>query len=181
VRRRPPVLALVLPLLVTGCSASGGDDAGSGTAEAALRGQRDAVEQTARGLVAAGHDVLGGGVLESRGRWEGCHSRFPEGYEDFRYTADVRLEAGPGTPDDLEAALRTIADQSGYAVGVVDPDPDVPVRVTDGDVSASLADVPDLGAEGDVLIRLAAEPCVEVPGDEWSEWMGRDDPGPDVG
>lgn len=171
---------LVLASTAWGCGADGSDDVDPGAAEEALLGQRDAVEETARGLVAAGHDVLGGGVLDSRGRWEGCHSRFPEGYEDFRYTADVRLEAAPGTPEDLADELREIADESGYAVAEADPDPDVPVRVSDGDVSASLADVPDLGAEGDVLIRLAAEPCVKVPEDEWSAWMSREDPGPQV-
>ena len=172
----PPALVLV----VSACTGSGADDVDPGAAEEALLGQRDAVEQTARGLVAAGHDVLGGQVLESRGRWEGCHSRFPEGYEDFHYTADVRLEVGPDAPEVRAGDLREIADESGYAVAVVDPDPDVPVRVTDGDVSASLADVPDLGAEGDVLIRLAADPCVQVPADEWSAWMSRDDAGPQV-
>jgi hypothetical protein len=167
-------------LSASGCGAAGSDDVDPDGAEEALLGQRDAVEETAQGLVAASRDVLGGGVLESRGRWEGCHSRFPEGYEDFRYTADVRLEAAPGMPEDLAAELREVADESGYAVEDADPDPDVPVRVSDGDVSASLADVPDLGAEGDVLIRLAAEPCVRVAADEWSEWMSRADPGPQV-
>jgi len=167
-------------LSVCGCGAVGSDDVDPDAAETALLGQRDAVEQTAQGLVAATKDVLGGGVLASKGRWEGCHSRFPEGYEDFRYTADVRLEAGPGTPEDLADDLREIADESGYAVEAADPDPDVPVRVSDGHVSASLADVPDLGAEGDVLIRLAAEPCVPVPEDQWSDWMSRDDSGPQV-
>jgi hypothetical protein len=178
--RRLLVLLPGLVLAASGCTGSGSDEVDPGVAEKALLGQRDAVEQTAQGLVAAGHEVLDGGVLESRGRWEGCHSRFPEGYEDFHYTADVRLEAGSGAPDDLAADLREIADESGYAVEEVDPDPDVPVRVTDGDVSASLADVPDLGAEGDVLIRLAAEPCVRVPEEQWSDWMSRDDSGPQV-
>ena len=35
--------------------------------------------------------------------------------------------------------------------------------VTDGDVTAALIDIPDLGAEGDVLIQLTADPCIEVP------------------
>jgi hypothetical protein len=69
----------------------------------------------------------------------------------------------------------------GYAVGETgSADPDNPVRLTDGSVSASLMDVPDLGADGDVLIRFTAGPCVAVPKDDWQDWMSREDPGPDV-
>jgi hypothetical protein len=165
----------------SGCAVSGSDDVDSGTAEEALLGQRDAVAETAQGLVGTSHDVLGGEVLESRGGWEGCTGRFPEGYEDFRYTADVRLEAGPGRAEDVASALRTIAEESGYAVEEAgSSDPDDPVRVTDGSVSASLMDVPDLGTEGDVLIRLSADPCVVVPEDEWQDWLSREDPGPQI-
>ena len=177
-RRRPWLAALVLVLPTTGCGVLGSTGADREDAEEALLGQRDAVEETAQGLVTASLDVLGGEVLESRGRWEGCTSRFPEGYEDFRYTADVRLEARPGTPEDVRADLQTIAEQSGYAVQAGSADDRV--RLDDGAVAADLWDIPDLGAEGDVLIRLAAGPCVDVPKDDWQEWMSRDDPGPDV-
>ncbi|GAA1791566.1 hypothetical protein GCM10009795_041560 [Nocardioides hankookensis] len=169
-------VALAAALLATGCTSSGGDDPDPATAEDALLAQRDAVEETAQGLVAASEDVLGSRVLESRGGWEGCTSRFPEGYEDFRYTADVRLAARPGSPEDVGAELATVAERSGYDVAPASED----VEVTDGPVSATLQDVPDLGAEGDVLIRLAAGPCVDVPEDEWRDWMSRDDPGPQV-
>ncbi|GAA4733146.1 hypothetical protein GCM10023350_15770 [Nocardioides endophyticus] len=182
-RRRAPGLLLLPALLLSGsgCAVFGSDDVDSGTAEEALLGQRDAVAETARGLVAISHDVLGSEVLESRGGWEGCTGRFPEGYEDFRYTADVRLEAAPGSGEDVAEALRTIAEQSGYAVEEPgSADPDDPVRVTDGSVSASLMDVPDLGTVGDVLIRLSADPCVAVPEDEWQDWMSRKDPGPQI-
>lgn len=179
-RRGLPALLLLLVLSASGCA--GSDDVDPGKAEEALLAQRDAVAETARGLVATSHEVLGGEVLESQGGWEGCAGRFPEGYEDFRYTADVRLDARPGSAEDVAGALRAIAEQSGYAVEeTASSDPDDPVRVTDGSVSASLMDVPDLGAKGDVLIRLSADPCVQVPGDEWSDWMKRDDPGPEVG
>ena len=171
-------MAVLLVLPASGCGGGGSDDTDSDSAEEALLGQRDAVAETARGLVATSQDVLGGQVLESQGRWEGCTGRFPEGYEDFRYTADVRLEARPGTPEDVADDLRTIAEQSGYAVQAGSADDRV--RLDDGAVSADLWDIPDLGAEGDVLIRLAAGPCVDVPKDDWQEWMSRDDPGPDV-
>lgn len=179
--RAPLLLIPALLLSGSGCAVIGSDDVDSGAAEEALLGQRDAVAETAQGLVAASHDVFGGEVLESRGGWQGCTGRFPEGYEDFRYTADVRLEAAPGSAQDVSAALRAIAEQSGYAVEQTgSADPDDPVRVTDGSVSASLMDVPDLGTEGDVLIRLSADPCVAVPEDEWQDWMSREDPGPQI-
>ncbi|GAA4695735.1 hypothetical protein [Nocardioides conyzicola] len=178
-RRWASAAAIALVLAVTACAGLGDGGADHEDAEKALLGQRDAVEETAQGLVAASQDVLGGEVLESRGRWEGCTSRFPEGYQDFRYIADVRLQARPGTPEDVGADLRTIAERSGYAVrGSSAGDR---VRVDDGAVAADLMDIPDLGAEGDVLIRLAAGPCVAVPQDDWPDWMSRDDPGPDVG
>ncbi|MFC6343186.1 hypothetical protein ACFP8W_14445, partial [Nocardioides hankookensis] len=82
----------------------------------------------------------------------------------------------PGSPEDVGAELATVAERSGYDVAPASED----VEVTDGPVSATLQDVPDLGAEGDVLIRLAAGPCVDVPEDEWRDWMSRDDPGPQV-
>ena len=182
--RRRGLVALALPALlltVPGCAVLGSDDAAVGSSEEELLAQRDAVQETAQVLVRASQDVLGGEVVESQGDWEGCTSRFPEGYEDFRYTADVRLDARPGSAADVPQALRTIAEQSGYAVeqsGAADPDE--PVRVTDGPVSASLMDVPDLGAEGDVLIRLSVDPCVAVPEDEWQDWMSREDPGPQI-
>jgi hypothetical protein len=90
----------------------------------------------------------------------------------------VRLQAAPGTPEQVAGRLGEVAEASGLAVGAADGDA---VRVSDGDVSAVLADVPDLGAEGDVLIELTAEPCIEVPADDWQDWMRRDDPGPEVG
>lgn len=180
-RRRSGLPALVLLLVLPASGCGGSDDVDSGTAEEALLDQRDAVAETARGLVATSHDVLGGRVLESQGGWEGCTGRFPEGYEDFRYTADVRLDARPGTAENVADDLRTIAEQSGYAVEETgSADPDNPVRLTDGSVSASLMDVPDLGADGDVLIRFTAAPCVAVPKDDWQDWMSREDPGPDV-
>lgn len=176
--RRPPWVA-ALVLLAAGCALPGvGDDADGGDAEERLLEQRDAVASTARTLVEDTREALGGEVLETQGGWEGCTSRFPEGYEDFQYVASVRLQAAPGTPERVVDDLVNVAEASGYDVGTVADDT---VRVTDGDVGALLVDIPDLGAEGDVLIQLTAEPCVDVPSDEWQAWMRRDDPGPRVG
>lgn len=178
-RLRVVVALVAVPLLTTGCALLGGDDADAGDAEEALTGQRDAVAATARTLVDEVTAVLGGEVLETQGRWDGCTSRFPEGYEDFHYHAAVRLQAEPGTPErvvgDLRRIAGAVAESGGLTVEEVDEDA---VRVSDGDVTAVLKDIPDLGAEGDVLIELTAEPCVEVPGASWEDWLRRDDPGP---
>ncbi|MGB0102513.1 MAG: hypothetical protein WBP61_19700 [Nocardioides sp.] len=165
-------------LACTGCAGPGnGDETGAATAEEELLAQRDEAGETATALVEGALDVLGGEVLETQGRWEGCTSRFPEGYEDFHYVAVVRLAAGPDAPEQVLGDLERVAEASGYDVG---PTGERSVPITDGAVSASLADVPDLGAEGDVLISLSVQPCVPVPSDTWQDWLARDDPGPPV-
>jgi hypothetical protein len=177
--RGPAWLAAVV-LLASGCvlPGIGDDDVDPADAEEQLLAQRDATAETARTLVDGTRDALGGEVLETQGGWEGCTSKFPEGYEDFQYVASVRLQAAPGTPEVVIDELERVAEDSGYeTTGAADDE----VVVTDGDISAVLEDIPDLGAEGDVLIQLVAEPCVEVPSDAWQDWMRRDDPGPDVG
>ena len=169
-------------LAVAGCTVplvggGGKDDVDADEAETALLDQRDAVAATAASLVEATLAALGGTVLETQGGWEGCTSRFPEGYADFQYAAVVRLRAAPGTPEVITDRLERAAEDSGLRVEGVDEDA---VRVSDGDVSATLADIPDRGTEGDVLIQLAAEPCVAVPEEEWQDWLRREDPGPPV-
>ena len=179
---RLPALAAVL-VLAAGCSAGsgggggGGDDVDADQAETALLAQRDDVGATAEGLVAATRTALGGEVVEKQGGWEGCTSIFPEGYADFQYAARVQLAAEPGSPERLVDRLEQVAGRSGLEVVESSQDS---VVVRDGDVTARLWDLPPANTQGDVTIELVAEPCVDVPKDDWSDWMRREDPGPQV-
>jgi hypothetical protein len=184
VSRRPgrPALALAgsAVLLVTACTPPflGGDDVDPDEAETALLAQRDDVAGTAADLVAATQEAVGGEVVEKQGGWEGCTSIFPEGYADFQYVANVQLTARPGAPERLVDRLRAAAEASGLEVtGSGDDD----VLVRDGDVSARLWDLPRVNTQGDVAIQLVADPCVDVPEDDWRDWMRREDPGPVLG
>ena len=172
--------ALLVPLLLltTACGIPGlGDEADGDDAETALLAQRDDVAATAETLVAATQEAVGGEVVETQGGWEGCTSIFPEGYADFQYAARVQLRA-PGSPERLVDQLQEAADASGLEVVETRPEG---VEVRDGDVTALLRDLPAVNEQGDVTIQLVADPCVDVPRDDWEAWMSRDDPGPDVG
>jgi hypothetical protein len=177
---RRALLVAPVALLACACSAlGGGGTAGVDAAQAedALLAQRDDVAATAAELVAATRDAVGGEVVDKQGGWEGCTSIFPEGYADFQYAARVLIKA-PAAPERLAARLREAAGGTGLEVTGSSGDD---VVVHDGDVSARLWDLPPVNTDGDVLIQLVAEPCVDVPEDRWEEWRAREDPGPALG
>lgn len=153
-----------------GCRDGGGDEEmPEGSTE--LEQQRTDVRAAAADLVEQVARRLDGEVSGATGRYEGCTSRFPEGYQDVRYLAQARVDVGDG-------AAEPYVDRLGPALEAARFTADEPVETDNGFVTVSGAGdslettVSWTGVGPFVLVRVLG-PCVEVGEDEWSDWTGR--------
>jgi hypothetical protein len=150
---------LLVAAVVTGCG--GGDDQVSDDrAVASLEQQRDDV----RGLATELTTALGP-ASESWGRYEGCDSAFNDVYRNFRYLAQLRVDAtdDAGDPSSLDQVLADADLTRDEAAS--EPDK---LRATRDDLSVSFWSLP----AGGLLVTVQG-PCVDVPEDARAEWTKR--------
>jgi len=145
---------LLLAAVVTGCG--GGDDQVSeDRAVPSLEQQRDDVRGLATELTASL-----GPTSEAWGRYEGCDSAFNDVYRNFRYLAQLRVEAGAGSLDQVLADADLTRDDAAS-----EPDK---LRATRDDLSVSFWSLP----AGGLLVTVLG-PCVDIPEDARAEWTKR--------
>ena len=157
--------------LGAGCAAEG-DEVDADRAEATLQQQRDDVRALARELASATEGAVDGSVSEALGRWEGCDSAFNDVYRNYRYSAQVRLEASRG---DLLNRLEAVVAGAGLTVEPDDQEEDK-LRASRDGLSVSFWQLP-AGTSGALLITIHGE-CVDVPEDEREQWLHREEPDP---
>jgi hypothetical protein len=167
-------LAVVAVLGVSGCAIVGGDDAGSGEAEAALEAQRTDVRAAAAEVGRALTARVRGDVVDSRGDWEGCESAFMDELRNFRYRATVRVSGGAGEP---VRALEALLTDAGFEVDRVEADG---IAASTPEVALTLLTVPAGGASGDWLVEVTGAECVDVPEDDRDDWLRREEPSPSI-
>jgi hypothetical protein len=153
-----PAAALLVAAVATGATGcgGGGDQVSDDHAATRLEQQRDGV----RGLAT---DLTGslGPTSESWGRYEGCDSAFNDVYRNFRYLAQLRLDAAPEGPlDPVLAAAGLTRDDAAS-----EPDK---LRATRDDLSVSFWTLP----AGGLLVTVQG-PCVDVPEDARADWTQR--------
>ena len=181
---------LLVPVIAAtaacGAGSSGGrddgaDDTGSGSASAAARleQQRDEVRAAARKLLVAAEKRLPGSTRNSVGRWEGCESAFPEGFRDFRYVGQARVDVDGGSSatspyvEDLRPALEA----AGFTVGQPERRSNgfTTLKGAKGQLTASFVHT------GGAFVGLdIAGPCVEVPKGDRDAWLRKDEPSPEL-
>ena len=145
---------LLVAAVVTGCG--GGDDQVSDDrAVASLEQQRDDVRGLATELTASL-----GPTSEAWGRYEGCDSAFNDVYRNFRYLAQLRVEADAGSLDQVLADADLTRDDAAS-----EPDK---LRATRDVLSVSFWSLP----AGGLLVTVQG-PCVDIPEDARAEWTKR--------
>jgi len=158
--------------LVAGCAGEG-DEVDADQAETTLEQQRDDVRALARELASATEGAVDGSVSEALGRWEGCDSAFNDVYRNYRYRAQVRLDAPRG---DLLDPLEAVVAEAGLTVATDDQEEDK-LRASRDGLSVSFWQLPD-ATSGALLITIHGE-CVDVPENEREDWLHREEPDPD--
>jgi hypothetical protein len=153
---RPAAAALVLALAAATTACGDEGDQVAEKDQLALEQQRDDV----RGLAADLSSSLGP-TSEAWGRYEGCDSAFNDVYRNFRYLAQLRLDAEPGT------SLEPVLDDAGLTRDEAASEPDK-LRATRADLSVSFWSLP----AGGLLVTVQG-PCVDVPEDARADWTSR--------
>ena len=153
---RPAAAALVLALAAaTAACGDEGDQVGE-KGQVALARQRDDVRGLATDLSASL-----GATTESWGRYEGCDSAFNDVYRNFRYLAQLRIDAEPDT------SLDPVLEATGLTRDEAASEPDK-LRATRADLSVSFWSLP----AGGLLVTVQG-PCLDVPADSRADWTSR--------
>lgn len=159
-RRAAAALVLALAAVATACGDEG-DQVGE-KGPVALERQRDDVRGLASDLSASLSTSLGA-TTESWGRYEGCDSAFNDVYRNFRYLAQLRVDADrTDSLDQVLAAADLTRDDAAS-----EPDK---LRATRNDLSVSFWSLP----AGGLLVTVHGQ-CVDVPEDARSDWTRRGD------
>jgi hypothetical protein len=146
---------LLVTAIMTGCG-GGGDQVSDDHAVAQLEQQRDDVRGLATDLTASL-----GAITESWGRYEGCDSAFNDVYRNFRYLAQLRVDAAP------DESLDPVLTAAGLTRDDAASEPDK-LRATRDDLSVSFWSLP----AGGLLVTVQG-PCVDVPEDARADWTKR--------
>jgi hypothetical protein len=165
--RRSVLLVAVLVL-----AACGGEDGPvSGDDRADLEQQRVDVRAAAASVLDAAAAALAGQITDETGRFEGCTSRFPEGYRDVRYLGQARIDVGPDAAEPYVDALAPVLDDAGFAVTGPGTAANgfVTVAGARDDIEATVSWT---GVGRFVTVRVEG-PCLEVDADEWAAWTER--------
>ncbi len=154
------------------------DEVSSADATRQLEQQRDDVRAAAQELLAGAERVLPGRTTQEVGRWDGCESVFPEGFGNFQYVGQARVDVAPVSTVAAPylAPLQPVLEQAGFEVeGPTERDNGwTTLTGTKDDLTAVFKHT---GAGAFVGLAVYGE-CVDVPKDDRDAWLLRDDPTP---
>ena len=171
------LVTLVLLAGLGACGLTGGEEQVDGDAAVrALEQQRPEVREAARTLLLAAERELTGTTRNANGSYRGCQSAFPEGFRNYRYLVQARIDAGPRAGGSYLEMLRPVLEDAGFTVEDLRGEANgftslVAVR---GELSASFVHT------GGRFVGLdVSGPCVEVPEDQRERWL-REEPDPEI-
>lgn len=164
---------VLLAAALSSCGPSGDDDVDPDKSRAALEQQRVAVRQAARALLPAAQRALPGRAVNGIGRWDPCDERFPEGFLNFQYVIQVRIDVSRYA--DLEppylAPLRPVLEEAGFELQGIRQGPGQ-FQTLGGEKDGVTVGFSWSGA-GQFLGFDAFGACIDVPKDQQDEWMRR--------
>ncbi|MEJ7795518.1 MAG: hypothetical protein WKF50_08195 [Nocardioides sp.] len=145
-------------------------------ATAALEQQRLDVRAVAKDLVEGSERALSGRMATSSGQYRGCDSAFLDEFRNFRYLAQARVDAGPGSTAPHLDALVGVLEAAGFSEPTLGERPGGSTLTADHDaIGVTISELPD---QGDYVLLSVAGPCVDVPEDQRDEWLTKIDPEP---
>jgi hypothetical protein len=174
------IRSLVTVVLMVGlgaCGLPGGGHEVDGEAGRALERERTEVREAAGALIAGAEQALSGTTRNSSGGFRGCESAFPEGFRNFQYLAQARIDTGSGSGASRLEELRPVLEDAGFAVEDLREEPNgfTTLVAGRGDLTASFVHT------GGPFVGLdVSGPCVDVPEDERETWLRKEEPSPRI-
>ncbi|GAB2765333.1 hypothetical protein GCM10027020_17160 [Nocardioides salsibiostraticola] len=163
---------------MTSVAACGGEDVPvtSEQSTQVLEQQRLDVRSAMTELMRSAAETLEGESAGASGQFRGCTSSGPETFEDFRYRATGRIDAGSGTARPYLDALTPVLQDADFDAGEVGERPGGrTLTSTREGIEASFSELP---GQGDYVLVTVSGPCVDVPKRDSGRWLSRSDGDP---
>lgn len=168
-------MTLIILVALVGCG-DGGDPLEAEQSTRRLEQQRLDVRSTTSELVRSAAETLAGESAGASGQFRGCESSGPETFENFRYRATGRIDAGSGTHRPYLDALTPVLQDAGFEASEMGERPGGrTLTATREGIEASFSELP---GQGDYVLVTVSGPCVDVPKSDSDRWLSRSDGDP---